>query len=318
MLRINARAKINVTLDITGVRDDGYHLMDMLMTSVALHDTLILTAADSLTLEIVKPPLRPDDFNTAAVAREDVPSDAAASPVPANENNLVLRAARALLQAVRKDYGAHMQLKKHIPVGAGMGGGSADAAAALVGLNTLWALGLPNQTLAEIGLTIGADVPFMLTGGFARVCGIGEIIDPLPAPPPLWLVIAQPCDGLSTPEIFRAFDAEASLGIHRPNTQTAQCAFVEGNIPLLCKAMGNVMEPISILKRPQIGDCISKLESTGALKAMMTGSGSAVFGIFENEKKARNAYTALRNDYERLYLTHTDSRGISLQQHHPK
>ena len=152
MLRLTARAKINWSLDILGIRSDGYHQMDMLMESVALADELTLLPAETLTLT------------------------AQGTAVPAGEDNLIVKAARALQTATDCHGGAQFVLTKRIPTGAGMGGGSADAAAALVGLNRLWNTGLTEAELRAIGLSVGADVPFMLGGGLARVGGIGEAL----------------------------------------------------------------------------------------------------------------------------------------------
>ena len=197
MLCLKARAKINWTLDILGRRADGYHQMDMLMQSVRLADTLWLEESDRLTLEDAG-----QGFRTEAGDGE-----ACAAPVPFDENNLAVRAARALQKAAGIEKGARMRLRKAIPSGAGMGGGSADAAAALIGLNRLWNLHFSTAELERIGLTVGADVPFLVRGGLCRAEGVGEQLTSLTPAPKCWLVLWQPCDGLSTGEIFTAFDA---------------------------------------------------------------------------------------------------------------
>ena len=180
---IRANAKINWTLDTVGMRADGYHLLDMLMQSISLHDTLTLEPAEDVT------------FSADGATR-----------VPQDEGNLALRAALALRRHAGTAQGAMIHLHKRIPSGAGLGGGSADAAAVLHGLNALWELNLPMETLRQIGLTLGADVPFCLIGGLAHVQGIGEVIEPLPCPRIYHLVIIQPCRALSTPQVFRALD----------------------------------------------------------------------------------------------------------------
>ena len=215
MLCLQAPAKINWTLDILGVRPDGYHLLEMLMQSVDLCDTLCLWEADELTLE--------GNAQSAAGQGEAM----ASQPVRFDERNLVFRAAQALLAHTGKRLGARMQLTKRIPSGAGLGGGSADAAAALVGLNALWKLNLSREALLDIGLRLGADVPFLLTGGLARVSGIGERMVSLSPAPEIWLVITQPCAGLSTAEVFAAYDAGGPLGL-RPDNDAAQAALENG------------------------------------------------------------------------------------------
>lgn len=301
MLEVAARAKINWTLTIVGTRPDGYHLMDMLMASVDLQDTLLLEEAEELTLWVTEE-IPPGE----ALGKE------ASAPVPVDGKNLVLKAAKALQRATGCERGAAMRLHKRIPVGAGMGGGSADAAAALVGLCSLWGLALPEEKLMEIGLSLGADVPFALTGGLARVRGIGEEITVLPASAPIWLVVTQPCAGLSTPEIFQGFDRLTDKEMAWPQTEEAQKALLAGDLPALGRAMGNVMERVSIAKRPEIRQAALKLEALGAIRAMMTGSGSAVYGVFESEEKARQA--AKRLGGLRTYVTHTTGEGITLRE----
>ncbi|MCE5343441.1 MAG: 4-(cytidine 5'-diphospho)-2-C-methyl-D-erythritol kinase, partial [Eubacteriales bacterium] len=181
MLRLEARAKINWSLDILAKRQDGYHRMDMLISSVELADELTLENADILTLTIV---------GNASLTLAD---------------NLVYKAAAALAKATGCVRGAAITLTKRTPVGAGMGGGSADAAAALWGLNQLWGTDLSMERLLALSLTLGADIPFALTGGFARVGGIGEEIRPL-SPAPTWpLLIVQPCQAIWTKEVFAAY-----------------------------------------------------------------------------------------------------------------
>jgi len=294
MLRLTARAKINWTLDIVGTREDGYHLMDMLMSSVELADTLELEPAQTLSLAV-----------------SEHGGDVASTP--ADESNLVLKAARALQKATGCKKGASLRLIKRIPVGAGMGGGSADAAATLLGLCRLWDIELVPERLAEIALSIGADVPFLLTGGLARVRGIGEVIEPLPFPEPIWLVLIQPCEGLSTKEIFKAMDALPPEALIRPQTERAQQALLTGDVRGLTKAMGNVMEPVSLWKRPEMKEALHALEDHGALRAMMTGSGSAVYGLFEGEEEARRAYESLMIMWEKTYVAKTARECVSVK-----
>ena len=180
-LKIQARAKINWTLDVVGTLPNGYHDLDMLMQSVTLCDQMTMEEAPQLSLYV------------RAQGRAFVPADG---------NNLVLKAAAALQAATGCTRGARITLKKYIPVAAGMGGGSSDAAAALVGLNRLWGLGLSADRLEEIGLTVGADVPFCIRGGLQRAQGVGEKLTPLEMKKPLYLVAFQPCRGLSTKDVF--------------------------------------------------------------------------------------------------------------------
>lgn len=278
---IRANAKINWTLDTVGVRADGYHLLDMLMQSISLHDTLTIEPAAELT------------FSADGATR-----------VPQDESNLALRAALTLRQHTGTARGAMIHLHKRIPSGAGLGGGSADAAAVLQGLNTLWNLNLPQETLLQIGLTLGADVPFCLTGGLAHVQGIGERIEQLPCVRVYHLVVIQPCRGLSTPQVFRALDG-MDVSASRPDTAQALSALTGGSLTLLADSLGNTLQPVAVSMRPQIRQAGSCLREHGARAAQMTGSGSAVFGVFATAAAARTAYTALSRRYPHCYLTQT-------------
>lgn len=284
MLCLKAHAKINWSLDILGTREDGYHLMDMLMQSVEMHDTLWLEEADELSLEGVTVSGRTNEEG-GALSSEVVTYD---------EKNLVYRAAKKLQERYHVKKGARMRLEKRIPSGAGMGGGSADAAAALKGLCELWQLDVPFDELKSIGLSLGADIPFMLTGGLARVGGIGEEIQPLFPAPEIWLVMLQPCEGLSTREIFTAFDSLPIDQIIHPRTAKAQKALLDRDLLSLSSAMDNVLEHVSADARPAIYEACRALEKAGAVRGMMTGSGSVVYGVFSTEEEAARAAEALR------------------------
>lgn len=302
MLCLKAHAKINWTLDILGTRPDGYHLMDMLMQSVDMHDTLWLEEADTLLLENAS-----QEHDTADASQEDALSSQA---VCYDQSNLVYRAAQKLRDYCHVQKGARIKLRKAIPSGAGMGGGSADAAAALQGLVQLWQLQLSKKELLALGLSLGADIPFMLTGGLARVGGIGEDIHPLSPAPCVHLVMLQPCGGLSTREVFGAFDALNPAVLSRPQTAAAQQALLRGDLPALGKAMNNVLEGVSVQARPAIGEAARALEALGAVRGMMTGSGSVVYGVFESEEAAKTACEKLRpialaNGWGEVWTTHT-------------
>ena len=302
MLCLKAHAKINWTLDILGTRKDGYHLMDMLMQSVELHDTLWLEEADTLILEDAA-----EIQTEKATQSSDGMSSAA---VTYDENNLVYRAAKKLRDYCGIEKGARMRLLKNIPSGAGMGGGSADAAAALLGLSVLWDVNITEEELLKIGLSLGADIPFMLTGGLARVGGIGEEITPLSPAPEVYLVMLQPCGGLSTKEVFGAFDALDPASLARPATAEAQSALLSENLSALGSAMNNVLEGVSVQARPAIGEAADILEELGAVRGMMTGSGSVVYGVFGSKEAAEEAAQKLRpiaeaKGWGNIWTTHT-------------
>lgn len=287
-LSIQARAKINWTLDVVGTLPNGYHDLDMLMQSVTLCDRLTIEDALECTLSVRMQ----------------------GGYVPADGSNLVLRAARALQEATGETRGARMTLRKYIPVAAGMGGGSSDAAAALKGLNLLWGLGLPDERLEEIGLTIGADVPFCIRGGLQRAQGVGERLTPLPLKRPLYLVAFQPCRGLSTKEVFAVLHEEGIDPADRPDNDAAQRALATGDVRLLGRSMGNVLEPVSRRLRPQLDEAIRAIEASGALGARMTGSGSAVFGVYAHAGACKRAAQQLAQVYPACRMMHTADCGV--------
>jgi len=281
-MQLKAFAKINWSLDTLGVREDGYHLMDMVMQAIELHDDIILEPADTLSLQVD--------------GRVRVPDTA---------DNLVLRAAKALRDHAGVAAGAAIQLHKRIPVCAGLGGGSADAACVLHGLNKLWKLQYSLETLCEIGVKIGADVPFCLAGGLMRAEGIGEVLTPLPCKRSFPLVIIQPCRGLSTRDVFTALHQLPEEEMNRPDTENVIAALKDGNLQLLSRSLGNTLQPVSEKMRPELRQCIKTLREHGARAAQMTGSGSAVFGVFSTPAAARTAWEALQKKYRVCHLTHT-------------
>lgn len=277
-MQIQARAKINWALEITGQRNDGYHLLDGVMQPLSLCDTLHIAPADGLSLSV----------EGAALS--------------AGNDNLVLKAAQALQPFAGTQKGAAITLEKRIPMGAGLGGGSADAAAALKGLNAFWNLHLPMETLLEIGVTLGADVPFCLVDAPMRAQGIGEILTPVPCRRTFPLVLIQPCEGLSTKEIFTAYHAQNPRG---GSVENVMKALAEGNLAQMEENAVNMLETVSITQKPAIGEAKEALYASGAAFARMTGSGSVVFGAFETLEKARAARLALSGRYATCILTET-------------
>ena len=266
MPTFHACAKINWALNIVGRRPDGYHLLDMLMQTIDLSDALRIEPAEDLSLT--------------------------ADGVPAGEDNLILKAARALNRFTGANHGARMVLEKRIPARAGLGGGSADCALALRALNGLWGLGLADGDLLKIGEKLGADVPFCLTGGLARVSGIGEAIDPIPNAPEIPLVLVTPGGGLSTGAVFSLWDdgawPEMSL-----DTRALAEAVVRRDLPAIDALCANALTAPAISLMPEIGELIGRMRGLGAGAAFMTGSGSTVVGAFSDPAAARAAASAL-------------------------
>lgn len=276
-----AYAKVNWTLDILGRRDDGYHLMDMVMQSLSLCDDMQFTR-------------REDGIVTLKIP---------GSSLPADDSNLVLRAARALQSHFQCPCGADIVMEKHIPMGAGLGGGSADAACTIHALCDLWQLQLSPEEKCRIGLTLGADVPYCLHGVPARVTGIGEGVQPIAALRSYPMVLLQPCDALSTKEAFRHFDE--TEGILHPDNESACRALAQGDSAMLAAACKNVMQHASELLRPKMADAIRALRESGAFLAQMTGSGSVVYGVYETEEAAKTAHQALSARFDPCILCHT-------------
>ncbi len=263
-MRVKAHAKINWALNILGFRPNGYHELDMLMQSVELCDEMVFRPAEDLTLSVNGGPRECDD------------------------KNLVIRAAKALCAHVGKELGAQIDLAKYIPARAGMGGGSADCAAALIALNDMWKLELPMETLLAIGLKLGADVPFCLTGGLARVSGIGENIDPMPAAPAIPLAMVTPGGGLSTQDVFRAWDAgDRAVSTH--DMYDLARAVMDKDLGRIAALTHNSLEAPAINMMPEIGACMAAFRDLGAGAVFMTGSGSTVVAAFETDEQARNA-----------------------------
>ncbi|MDD2648179.1 MAG: 4-(cytidine 5'-diphospho)-2-C-methyl-D-erythritol kinase [Eubacteriales bacterium] len=279
-----ARGKINWTLETRGLREDNYHLLDMLMQSVEIYDRLDAERANELTLEI--------DGDIGIDYRD----------------NIVYKAAVMLQKATGTRQGASLRLEKHIPIGAGMGGGSADAAAALLLLMKLWNVTIPAGELSALALRLGADVPFCLRGGLCRVQGIGESVSKYSFAPSVPLVVVQPCAPLSTKEVFSLCNSYGESN----NTALAAEAARTHNYARLCALMTNDLEAVSISLRPEISRAKAELENYGAMRAIMTGSGSAVYGAFSLEAAAIECSRQLKSLYPVCFFTKTYSEGVTL------
>ena len=264
MLTAKAYAKINWSLNIVSARGDGYHELDMLMQTLELADELTFTPAKWISLSIN------------------------GRQLPVGGRNLVIRAANALNDYMGKRRGAKITLRKNIPIRAGLGGGSADCAATLVALNRLWNLRLPEEILMRIGAKLGADVPFCLRGGLARVRGIGEALEPLEGAPRFPLVLLHPGQGLSTAQVFERWDALAD-GEQPADMDALQRAVCAGDLTEMAAAAGNALEAPAISLLPEVRQAMERLRAEGARMVRMTGSGSAVFGVFADDASAQAA-----------------------------
>lgn len=272
--RETAWAKLNLSLDVTGKRDDGYHELVMLMQTVSVGDELTLTRNDSGRLSAV--------CNLRFI--------------PTDERNLAVRAAQTYLRAIGAEgQGLHIRMEKRTPVGAGMGGGSADAAAVLRALNRLYGERFSRRELEELAQGIGSDVAFCVAGGTSLARGRGELLEDLPALPECCFVIAKPEFSISTPELYKKLD---SVPLRRhPDTAGLLQGIAAGDLAAICRRMYNVFEDVPDRRMRPVGEIKSVLLDAGALGAMMTGTGSAVFGVFDDRGKAERARAALAKDY---------------------
>lgn len=265
---VQAPAKVNLTLHVTGKRADGYHLLESLVAFAGVGDTLELSSADDLSLVLTGP---------------------TAEALAADDDNIVLRAARALAAHAGIEPRARIMLTKRLPVAAGIGGGSADAAAALRGLVQLWGLSIAEDDLRAIGLTLGADVPVCLAGRPTLMTGVGEHLAPAPALPSAWLVLVNPRRPLSTPAVFKArngdFSAPAPLAESPADAHSLAVALA---------ARRNDLTHAAISLEPVVGDMLALIAAQpGCLLARMSGSGATCFGLFATPDTARPAAAAL-------------------------
>ena len=271
--REKAYAKINISLDVTSRRPDGFHEMLMVMQTVSLCDELTLTPGG-----------------------EGVRAHSNLRYVPNDERNLAVRAALRYFEAVPSAArGLEIGMRKHIPVGAGMGGGSSDAAAVLRALNRVSDAPLSREALTELAAAVGSDVAFCLLGGTMLATGRCEVLRPLPDMPPCRFVIVKPSFSISTPELFRSLDRTPPRV--RPDTAAIVGALEAGDLPVLCRRMYNVFEDVDDRRMRSIRQIKGELLDGGALGAVMTGTGSAVFGVFDDAAAAEACCAGLRKEY---------------------
>ena len=283
---VEARAKINLTLDVTGRRDDGYHTVCMVMQSVALHDDVHVT----VTHGEKKP--------RGIVLSCNLPF------LPVDERNLAYRAADLFYQQTGTLLETcEIHIEKRIPIAAGLAGGSTDAAAVLRALNALHETGLSDEQLCEMGLKLGADVPYCLRGGTMLAEGIGEELTALTPMPHCWVVLCKPPFGVSTKEVYTAIDAVELKD--RPDTKGMLSALDKQDFAGICKRLNNVMETVTATKRRQIGEIRAFLRENGADGTLMSGSGPTVFGLFSDENRAKTAAKMLSRRFADTFLTET-------------
>ncbi len=282
---MHANAKINLTLDVTGKRADGYHLVEMVMQSVELGDNVRITRTDEAGIQLI---MRGCDL-------------------PGDESNIAYRAAKALNIS-----GVIIEIEKRIPIAAGMAGGSTDAAAVLMGCNLLWELGLSEEELCKIALTLGADVPFCIMGGTMLAEGIGERLSALPAftmPEGGVILLARPEEAVSTAEVYQRLDSIPKYP--HPDTKGMVYALETGDYAGVCARLQNVLEEVTIPMHPVIGRIKEIMGKAGADGVLMSGSGPTVFGLFSSEEAANLALMRIRE--EKLTDTVLVTRPVTMQ-----
>lgn len=270
-VRLRAFAKVNYALEVLGLREDCYHELATVMQSISLADELEMQrGSDGLELSV-----EPEGTGVGSV-----------------EDSTVYKVWARLRELTGEELPVRVCLRKEIPPAAGLGGASADAAATLVGLDELFGLALEPQTLIRIGREVGADVPFCLAGGTALGAGVGEVLTPLPPPPEHYLVLAKPGRGASTAMIYRSYDESPRASV--ASVLDVVSALKTGDLPALAGSLGNDLAPITGELVPEVAHYVEELLDAGALGAGMSGSGTAVYGIFEERETARKAEGKLR------------------------
>jgi 4-diphosphocytidyl-2-C-methyl-D-erythritol kinase len=274
---LRAFAKVNYALEVLGLRPDGYHELSTVFQSISLYDEVRIEQAER-------------DFKLVIE-----PEGVEIGPL---EENTVYRAHELLAEFVDDRLPARIRLRKSIPAGAGLGGGSSDAAAALVGLNALFGLGLSGAELKKVGLKIGADVPFCVEGGTALGRGVGEVLCPLPAPPPHHLVVAKPAGGAETATIYRAYDEW--LGESKHSVDPVVEALQAGNLYELAEALGNDLAPVTRSIVPEVQKLEEELLHARALGVAMSGTGTAAYGVYGSMAEARVAERSLQAPFVKV------------------
>ncbi len=286
-IKILCPAKINLTLDIVGIRDNGYHNVKMILQTVSLFDEVTVTLTDSSNIEV----------------------KCNVSYVPTDERNIAYKAAKAFFETTKiKNKGIIIKIYKKIPIAAGLAGGSANAAGVIIALNKLLNTNLSPKRMCEIGFLVGADVPFCIIKGTALVEGLGEKITPLENMPNCYFVIAKPPVGISTPLAYKAMD-EMKI-IEHPDIKGVFTSLKNNDLNGIARRVFNVMEIVSIKLVPQIVKIKSIMTEFNPLGIVMSGSGTSVVAIFNNEKTALLCENILKKKYKEVYLCKPYNIGV--------
>lgn len=286
-IRLKCRAKINLAIDVLGRREDNYHLVEMIMQSIDLYDYIEI-----------------EEIDKGILIESNCPN------VPLDSSNIVYKGANLIKDRFGINKGVKIKIEKNIPVAAGMAGGSSNGAAVLIGLNKIWSLNLSENELMEIGLKLGADVPFCIKGGAALAQGIGEKLTYIKGLNDVDIIICKPDISVSTAMVYKNFDMSKIR--KRPNIDLLLKCLEEENIEDLCMNMENVLESVTEKKYSEISNIKEQMKKCGAIGTMMSGSGPTVFGIFKDLKKGKDALAKLSDLYNQTYLVKSAERGIEI------
>ena len=279
-MKMKAYAKVNISLDIVGKRDDGYHLLRMIMQNIDLYDEIIVEKNN-----------------------KDIIIECNKNYVPTDSRNLAYKAAIAFKERYNIAEGVKIKIFKNIPVSAGLAGGSTDAATVLKIMNKLFELNASDEELMELGLKLGADVPYCIKGGTALCEGIGEIITPLNPFKNKIIVLVKPSFGVSTKEVYKNFNMEKVK--KHPETEELIKAMDEDNLRYVAYNMKNLLENVTLKKHKVLIDLKEEMNKYGAINSMMSGSGPTVFAFFDDMLKAQKCFEKMKEKYNEVFLTRT-------------
>lgn len=279
-MKIKAYAKINILLDIVGIKENGYHLLEMIMQSIDLYDVI--------------------DINKI---EKGIKIKCNKSYIPVNNKNIAYKAAELFMKTYGINEGVSINIYKNIPTSAGLGGGSADGAAVMKAMRKIFNVDISNKELEELGVKIGADVPFCVSGGTALCEGIGEIITPMSKFQNKILVVVKPKFGVSTKWVYSEYDNLNS--VKKPETEKILNAVKNDDLKLVSSKMANVLEEVTINKYGIIDGIKKDMLKFGALGAMMSGSGPSVFAFFEDSLSAQRCFEKMKENYPETFITRT-------------
>ncbi|WP_370835484.1 4-(cytidine 5'-diphospho)-2-C-methyl-D-erythritol kinase [Clostridium tertium] len=279
-MRMKAYAKVNISLDIVGKREDGYHLLEMIMQSIDLYDEIVIEKQKKeITIKCNKP------------------------YVPTDERNLAYKAAQLFIEKYDIDSGVNINIKKNIPVCAGLAGGSTDAATVLKIMNSLFDINASDEELMVLGLKLGADVPYCIKGGTALCKGIGEEVTALKGFKDKVIVLVKPPFGVSTNSVYQEFNIEKAR--NHPNTSLIIDAINNDNLKMVCDNMKNLLENVTLRKHKILINIKEEMRHNGAMGTMMSGSGPTVFAFFDDMLKAQRCFEKMKEKYSDVFITRT-------------